>query len=69
MLGELARDYFVELLGHEQLRPGVDVGEAADYLARLFLSYLGSQGSWDLTDEGDVRRLVRTQLLAGVVAT
>ena len=35
--------------------------------ARLFLSYLGSHGSWDLADRDQVRRLVRTQLLAGVV--
>jgi AcrR family transcriptional regulator len=68
VLGELARDYFAELLDHEDLRAGVEVREAADYLARLFLSYLGSQGSWDMTDEDDVRRLVRTQMLAGVLA-
>ena len=33
----------------------------------LFLSYLGSPGQWDLTDEAAVHRLVRTQFLAGVL--
>lgn len=51
-----------------RLRPGVDLAEAADHLARLFLSYLGSAGRWDLTDPVQVRHLVRTQFLAGVAA-
>jgi len=67
VLDELARDYLVQQLGHEQLRPGVDVDGAAEYLSRLFLSYLGSHGRWDLADRDQVRRLVRTQLLAGVL--
>ena len=67
VLDELARDYLVQQLGHEQLRPGVDVDWAAEYLSRLFLSYLGSHGRWDLADRDQVRHLVRTQLLAGVV--
>jgi len=66
-LDQLARAYIVEQLGHEQLRPGVDVDWAAEYIARLFLSYLGSHGSWDLADPVQVRHLVRTQLLGGVV--
>jgi AcrR family transcriptional regulator len=60
--------YFEELLDHETLRPGVDEAEAASYLAKLFLSYLGSQGHWDLTDPAQAHRLVRTQFLAGIVA-
>jgi AcrR family transcriptional regulator len=68
VLSELAQDELVELLGHETLRPGVDAVEAADYVARMFLSYIGSGGGWDLGDEGEVRRLVRSQLLAGVLA-
>jgi AcrR family transcriptional regulator len=62
------RGYLAGLLADESLRPGVTAGEAADHLARLYLSYLGSQGRWDLTDEAAVNRLVRTQLLAGIVA-
>lgn len=67
VMAELVQAYVVELLGHESLRPGVDVTEAAAYVGGLFLSYLGSQGGWDLSDEDSVRRLVRTQLLAGVL--
>jgi AcrR family transcriptional regulator len=67
-LDQLTRDYFVELLGRARLRPDLDVALAAEYLARLFVSYLGSQGSWDLSDRDAVRALVRTQFLAGIQA-
>jgi AcrR family transcriptional regulator len=67
ILQGLAQEYLVELLGQVQLRSGVDQDEAAAYVSGLFLSYLGSQGSWDLTDEAAVGRLVRSQLLAGIV--
>jgi hypothetical protein len=60
--------YFADLLGHETLRPGVDRHEAANYLAKLFLSYLGSQGHWDLTDATQAHELVATQFLAGIVS-
>ena len=59
--------YLADLLRHEPLREGIDIDMAADYLARLFFSYLGSQGHWDLTDPGQVQRLVRTQFLPGIV--
>lgn len=52
-----------------RLREGVDLAGAADYLARMFLSLLNSPGSWDLSDRGDVRTLVRTYLLGGVRET
>lgn len=54
-------------LAAEQLQQGVVIGEAADYLARLYLSYLGSQGSIDLSDRALTEQLVRTQFLAGVL--
>lgn len=63
----LIRGSLAEGLAAETLRPGVDLDEAADYLARLFLSYLGSQGRWDLSDPVAVHRLVQTQFLAGVI--
>jgi len=65
----LIRSSLAEDLASERLRPGIDVDEAAEYLARLFLSYLGSQGRWDLTDAASVHTLVRTQFLAGVIQT
>jgi len=60
--GEVGR-----LLADEQLRPGLDVDEAAGYVTGLFLSYLGNPGQWDLADDTAVHRLVRTQFLAGVL--
>lgn len=59
--------YLADLLQHEHLREGVDATEAANYLARLYLSYLGSQGQWDLTDPAQAKQLVATQFLAGIV--
>jgi hypothetical protein len=63
----VVRHELTEWLDGTELRPGVDAGEAADYLARMFLSFVVNEGSWDLTDEAEVAELVRTRLLAGVV--
>jgi AcrR family transcriptional regulator len=52
------------------LRHGVDEGTgldmAADFLARMVLSYIASPGRWDLEDPDQVALLVRSELLAGV---
>lgn len=61
------RDYFAERLGREQLRPGVDVEQAADWLARMGLSFILAGGRWDLTDSVEVRRLVRDELLVAIL--
>jgi AcrR family transcriptional regulator len=61
------RAVLAERLAEEQLCPGVQVDEAADLLARLSLSLIGSPGTWDMDDPAEVRRLVRGRLLAGVV--
>jgi AcrR family transcriptional regulator len=45
---------------------GTDVERAADFLARMVLSYIGSPGRWDLNDPTQVARLVRAELLAGI---
>lgn len=42
--------------------------EAAEYVARMIVSFIVTPGSWDLTDRGQVVRLVRTELLAGIQA-
>ena len=52
----------------EQLRDGVDPDEAADYIARIFLSFALNQGTWDLTDPVALKALVRGRLLAPVLA-
>lgn len=63
--------YLVPYLERERqagrLRPGLDVAAAADFVARLLLSLIGSPGRWDLDDPAAVRRLVREDLLAGVL--
>ena len=63
------RRYLVPYLEREDLRDGVEPEEAADYVARMLLSFIGNQGRWDLTDPDQVAQLVRTELLAGVLAT
>jgi AcrR family transcriptional regulator len=61
-------DWFRPRLEVVPLRPDVDPAEAADLVARMALSYLGTPGRLDLGDPSQVRRLVREQLLAGVLA-
>jgi AcrR family transcriptional regulator len=50
-----------------RLRPGVDLDHAADYVARMLLSLIGSPGRWDLADRASVRELVRDELLGGIL--
>ncbi len=64
----LLRDTFAARLASERLRPGVAVGEAADLISRLVLSYMGTPGMWDLDDPAAVSRLVNEQILAGILA-
>lgn len=69
---ELIIAYLVDQLVAEQaagrVRTDLDVPEAADHLGRLYLSYLGAPGRWDLDDPTQVDRLVRTQFMSGVTA-
>ena len=44
----------------------LDRALAADHLGRLYLSFLGSPGRWDLDDPDQLRRLVDSQFLAGL---
>ncbi len=46
---------------------GVDLPEAAEFVARMILSLISSPGRWDLDDPGERRAVVREQLLAGVL--
>lgn len=62
------RAYIASLLERENLAAGVEVDEASDYLARLFISYLGHTGPWDFDDPAELRRLVRTQFVGGILA-
>jgi len=60
--------FLVPYLAQRGVAPGVDLNEAADFLARMVLSYMSSPGRWDLDDPEQVARLVESELLAGVVA-
>ncbi|HET9729806.1 MAG TPA: TetR/AcrR family transcriptional regulator [Acidimicrobiia bacterium] len=51
-----------------RLRPGVDLTQAAEYLARSILSLIGAPGRWDLSDPAAVSDLVRVELLGGITA-
>ncbi len=48
-------------------RPDVSAAAAADYIARMLLSWIGAPGRWDLTDRGQARALVRAEFLGGVL--
>ena len=63
----LVAAFLTPYLESHELDPTVDVAEAADFLARMVLSYIGSPGRWDLTDPAEVVELVRAELLAGIV--
>lgn len=51
-----------------RLRAGADIGQTADYVARMVLSCIGAHGVYDFNDPAEIRLLVREQLLAGVMA-
>jgi hypothetical protein len=61
-------EFLVPYLRQRGVAAGVDLTEAADFLARMVLSYMSAPGRWDLDDPGQVAQLVRSELLAGVVA-
>lgn len=51
-----------------RLRSDVDLDLAADYIARMLLSLIGTPGRWDLDDPEAVRHLVRDELLGPIYA-
>lgn len=67
----LVAAYLVPMLEHERdlgrLRPGVEIGTAADYLARMTLSLIANPGSIDFDDPAAVGRLVGAELLGGIL--
>ena len=64
--------YFLPLLARDEeaglIRPGVDLPVCAEYVARMCLSLIASPGRHDLDDPEAVERLVRGELLGGVLA-
>jgi AcrR family transcriptional regulator len=63
----LIAGFLVPYLSEERLAPDVDVHEAADFLARMILSYISSPGRWDLGSPPQVADLVAGELLPGVL--
>jgi AcrR family transcriptional regulator len=63
----LISGFLVPYLHDHGLPEGVAIHEAANFLARMILSYISAPGRWDLSDPDEVRRLVRVELLPGVV--
>jgi AcrR family transcriptional regulator len=61
--------FLVPYLSERGVARGVDPDEAADFLARMVLSYMSAPGRWDLDDPDQVAELVESELLAGVVVT
>ena len=59
--------FLVPYLSERGVARGVDADEAADFLARMVLSYISAPGRWDLDDPDQVAELVESELLAGVV--
>lgn len=64
---ELIAAFLAPYLARHRLAPGVRVEEAADFLGRMALSYIAASGRWALDDPAQVARLVRAELLAGIV--
>ncbi len=64
----LVKQFLVMPMRGTALRPGVEAEAAADYVARMLLSHIGAPGTWPIDDPAELRRLVETELLAGIVA-
>ena len=63
----LVAAFLTPYLEAHHLAPGVQVADAADFLARMVLSYMTAPGRWDLEDPDQVAKLVRAELLGGIV--
>ena len=62
----LVAAFLAPYLVRHGMAPGPDLDTAADFLARMVLSYIESPGRWDLEDPAQVALLVRSELLAGI---
>jgi hypothetical protein len=70
----LVKSFFITRLGEFQvggvaLKNGVDLDGAAEYCARMCLSFISSPGRWNLDDPEQVGVLVRSEILAGLLAS
>lgn len=60
------RAFLVPHISADALPPGTTALDAADYVSRMLLSFIGAQGRWDLSDRAQVEELVRTELVGGL---
>ena len=67
-IADFLHPYLLREAEQGRLRPGVEIDNAAEYLARAILSLINAPGRWDLDDPAQVRELVRGELLGGIVA-
>jgi AcrR family transcriptional regulator len=67
-IADFLHPYLLREAEQGRLRPGVEIDRAAEYLARAILSLINAPGRWDLDDPAQVRDLVRSELLGGIVA-
>lgn len=65
-LHSVLRQFLVSRL-EDSLPAGIDAADAGDYVARMLLSFMSSPGRWDLSDRDQLRTLVRSELMAGLV--
>jgi AcrR family transcriptional regulator len=63
---QLLERFFVARFDEHELREDLSADEAAEYVARMTLSFISSPGRWDLGDRQQVLTLVRSEILAGV---
>jgi AcrR family transcriptional regulator len=62
----LVASFLAPYLVRHGMSEGPELDGAADFLARMVLSYIASPGRWDLNDPDQVALLVRSELLAGI---
>lgn len=67
VLAVLRDDLVAHVAAEPRRRADVDPNEAAEWLARMLLSFLVEAGRWDLDDDGEAARLVDEQLLVGIL--
>lgn len=63
----MVAQFLTPYLQRHPLASGVSVEEAADFLARMVLSYMTAPGRWDFDDPDQVARLVHAELLGGIL--
>jgi AcrR family transcriptional regulator len=59
--------FLTPYLEREELRDGCDIDHARQFLARMVLSYISAPGQWNFDDPEEVRRLVRSEFLGGIL--